>query len=770
MPRWPEPGLRRVRVLVCGIVQGVGFRPFLHRLAARLGLGGWARNTPAGVELELEGPPDALQAFLQALRTQPPPLAVVEQVQVQPLAACRGETSFTILPSTAGGAATLASPDLAPCPACLREMADPAGRRYRYPFINCTDCGPRFSILKALPYDRANTSMAGFTMCRDCAAEYADIRSRRYHAQPNCCPACGPRAFYLDAEGRKLPGDAVALAQQALAAGQTVAVKGTGGIHLACDARNEAAVLRLRQRKHRPEKPLAVLCRDLDTARQLCAVSPEEAALLQSPRRPIVLLEKRPDAPGLDCLSENRRLGVLLPYTPLHVLLADGSAGGPAALVLTSANLPGCPVMTGNEEALAGLRGIADGYLLHDRPIVNRCDDSLAAVWQGREYFFRRSRGYAPQPLLLPDSAADGVLAFGAEQKAGFAAGRDRHVFLSQHIGDLKNAETLDHYRAALETQLRLFGITPRALVCDLHPDYFSTREAQAMASARGLPLLQVQHHWAHMAACMADNQLEGPAFGIVWDGTGLGAGGGIGGGEFLRGGYDAFERVGSIRPVLLPGGDAAVKQIGRTGLALAWDAGVSPAVLDALPLLRALPGRAALLAMLEKGLACPAASSIGRLFDGVYALLSGRVDSGYDGQAPALLEALARPDVPGRVYPVSFAQEGGVRRFDTRPLTAAVCADVAAGVCPAAIARGFMDALARMALAQCRALNQDHLPVVLSGGVFLNQYLLRETVRLLETGGFAVHTHHRVSPSDEGLALGQLAIAARARQTQKKE
>ena len=290
------------------------------------------------------------------------------------------------------------------------------------------------------------------------------------------------------------------------------------------------------------------------------------------------------------------------------------------------------------------------------------------------------------------------------------------------------------------------------------------------MASARGLPLLQVQHHWAHMAACMADNQLEGPAFGIVWDGTGLGAGGGIWGGEFLRGGYDAFERVGSIRPVLLPGGDAAVKQIGRTGLALAWDAGVSPAVLDALPLLQALPGRAALLAMLEKGLACPAASSIGRLFDGVYALLSGRVDAGYDGQAPALLEALARPDVPGRVYPVSFAQEGGVRRFDTRPLTAAVCADVAAGVCPAAIARGFMDALARTALAQCRALNQDHLPVVLSGGVFLNQYLLRETVRLLETGGFAVHTHHRVSPSDEGLALGQLAIAARARQTQKKE
>ena len=747
------------------MVQGVGFRPFLHRLAARLGLGGWARNTPAGVELEAEGPPEALAAFVRALREEPPPLAVVEQVEVQPLPACRGETAFAILPSAAGDAATLAAPDLAPCPACLREMADPAGRRYRYPFTNCTDCGPRFSILKALPYDRANTSMAGFLMCPDCAAEYADIRSRRYHAQPNACPVCGPRAFYLDAEGRRMPGDAVALAQQALAAGLTVAVKGTGGIHLACDAANEAAVLRLRRRKRRPEKPLAVLCRDLAAARRFCLVSEEEAALLASPRRPIVLLEKRPDVPS-PALSGNRRLGLLLPYTPLHVLLADGSAGGPAALVMTSANLPGCPVMTDNAEALAGLRGIADGYLLHDRPIVNRCDDSLVSLWRGREYFFRRSRGYAPQPLRMPDAAADGVLAFGAEQKAGFAAGRGRHVFLSQHIGDLKNAETLDHYRAALQTQLRLFGLAPRVLACDLHPDYFSTREAQAMAAERGLPLVRVQHHWAHMAACMADNGLSGPAFGLVWDGTGLGADGAIWGGECLRGGYDGFVRTGSIRPIPLPGGDAAVKQIGRTGLALAWDAGLSAGTLDALPLLRALPGRAALQTMLEKGIACPGASSIGRLFDGVYALLTGRVDAGYDGQAPALLEALACEEVPGRAYPVAFYQDSGLRRFDTRPLTAALCADIAAGVPPAAIARGFMDALARMALEQCRALDPDKLPVVLSGGVFLNQYLLREVVRLLEEDGFAVYPHRRVSASDEGLALGQLAIAAAAQPT----
>ena len=756
----------RIRVEISGIVQGVGFRPFLHRLAAREGLCGWARNTPAGVELELEGGRDALRRFLQAVRTQPPPLAVVEEITVQPLEGHGGHAGFAILPSTAGAAATLAAPDLAPCPACLKELADPADRRYRYPFINCTDCGPRFSILRALPYDRANTTMAGFAMCPVCAAEYGDIHSRRYHAQPDCCPDCGPKAFYLDEGGRPVPGDAVLLAQKALAAGKIVAVKGTGGIHLACNALDEAAVLRLRRRKHRAEKPLAVLCRDLDTARQFCAISKEEAALLQSPRRPIVLLEKRRAAgPGsFPFLSENRRIGILLPYTPLHVLLADGRFGGPAAMVLTSANLPGCPVMTANGEAVAGLRGVADGFLLHDRLIANRCDDSLAAVWQGLPYFFRRSRGYAPQPLAMPDASADGVLAFGAEQKGGFAAGKGRHVFLSQYIGDLKNAETLDHYRTALQTQLRLFGAVPRVLVCDLHPDYTSTAEARRAAEQQGLPLVQVQHHWAHMAACMADNRLDGPAFGIVWDGTGLGTDGTIWGGEFLRGDAAGFERVGSIRPVLLPGGDAAIRQIGRTGLALAMDAGLDAETLSRLPLLQKLPGRQALAAMIQKGIRCPAASSIGRLFDGVYALVSGRVDAGYDGQAPALLEALADPGLAGCSYPTGYSVSGGVRRMDTRPLVAAICADVLADVPAAAIARGFLDALCRMALEQCLALNPDRLPVVLSGGVFLNQYLLRGVTRLLAEAGFAVYTHHRVSPSDEGLPLGQLAIAAARR------
>lgn len=748
--------IRRIHIAVSGIVQGVGFRPFLHRLARTHGLNGWVRNTSSGVELELEGACPALNRFVSGLKTDAPPLAVVEQVEVTPLDGLAGYREFSILDSQHNAGATLVSPDVAPCPACLKELYDPSDRRYRYPFINCTDCGPRFTIIRSLPYDRPRTSMANFTMCPDCAAEYSDIATRRYHAQPDCCPNCGPRAFYLDDRGLAVPGDAITLAQQALAAGGVIAVKGAGGIHLACDARNPDAVRRLRRRKHREEKPLAVMCRNLGTVQQVCRAGPDEAAVLESVRRPIVLLRKK-DSRTLTGLSANARVGVMLPYTPLHVLLMDGSAGGPDMLVMTSANLPGRPVMIENEEALRNLRGIADGYLLHDRDIVNRCDDSLVTVWQGREYFFRRSRGYAPQPVTTATDVS-GIVAFGAEQKASFAAGREHHAFLSQHIGDLKNAETLDHYRTAMQTCLHLFGIHPAQLVCDLHPDYFSTREAKAFAKQKGLPLLQVQHHWAHMASCMTDNRLDGEAFGIVWDGTGLGTDRTIWGGEFLTGGLRGFRRVGSIRPVRLPGGDAATLKIGRIALSLAWDAGQEAETLPP------AANQTALLAMLEKGISCPQASSIGRLFDGVYSLLTGRQDIAYDGQAPTLLEALAVEEVPGRVYPLAFYEEDDVRRFDTRPLICAICKDLADGIPSAAIARGFMDALCRMALEQCRVLNPARLPVVLSGGVFLNQYLLSGITRLLQTEGYQVYTHCRVSPGDEGLCLGQLAIAAAQR------
>lgn len=743
--------MTRLHFLIEGIVQGVGFRPFVHRQAARLGLRGWARNTAAGLELELEGPETALADFQNILHTAPPPLAVIEEVQAQPVPPI-GEKGFAILPSREGAAATLISPDLAPCPACLAEMNDPHGRRYRYPFINCTDCGPRFSIIRRLPYDRPATTMAGFAMCPDCEAEYTDITSRRYHAQPNCCPVCGPRAIYLDAEGHPLPGDPIALAQQALAAGQIVAVKGTGGIHLACRADDPDAVARLRRRKHRPEKPLALMARDLESAGRFCRIAEEEAALLQSPRRPILLLSKK-DPAGQSWLSATTRLGVMLPYTPLHILLLDGQAGGPDLAVMTSANRPGCPVLTDNQEAVEVLHGVADGFLLHDRPIANRCDDSLAMVWRGAPVFFRRSRGYAPQPLLL-DRDATGVLALGAEQKGSFAAGRGRHAFVSQYIGDLKNVETLDHYRTALYTTLDLFGLAPQALVCDLHPDYASTRLAEELARQRGLPLRQVQHHWAHMAACMADNRLTGPVFGLVWDGTGLGEDGTIWGGECLIGDFHAFHRVGSMRPVALPGGDVCAVQIGRTALALAADAGCADLAPD-------FPHRAGVAALLHSGYRCPRSSGMGRLFDGVYALLTGRVSAGYDGQAPALLEALAEGAAPADLYTPAFYEEAGVRFFDTRPLIRVLCTGKAAGTEPAALAAGFQQALCAMALDQCRALNPDKLPVVLSGGVFLNRALLDGVTARLEGAGYRVYTHKRVSPSDEGLALGQLAIGA---------
>lgn len=744
----------RLRLTISGIVQGVGFRPFLHRLANRLELGGWVRNTAGGVELELEGSGDALETFQKALRDSPPPLAVIEEIRCEALEKPRGDTTFSILPSEAGEGATLVSPDLAPCPACLSELADPRDRRYRYPFLNCTDCGPRFSILRDLPYDRSRTSMAAFPMCPDCTAEYGNLTSRRYHAQPDCCPVCGPRAWFCGADGTELPGDAIALAQQALAAGKLVAVKGSGGIHLACDAKNREAVLRLRERKHRPGKPLAVLCRDTETARRFCRVSGEGAALLESPRRPIVLLEKlNPD--DFPEWSAAGTIGVFLPYTPLHVLLLDGSAGGPDALIFTSANRPGEPVLIDNEDAMEALAEIADGYLLHDRPIVNRCDDSVLRLWRGLPVFFRRSRGYAPQPVLLPFDAT-GVIAFGAEQKASFAAGREQHAFLSQHIGDLKNTAVLDHYRSALETYLRLFRIRPAVLVCDRHPDYFSTREAQETAQRLSLPLLRVQHHWAHLCACLADNRFPGPTFGIVWDGTGLGTDGSIWGGEFLTGGFDGFARVGSLRPVLLPGGDAAIHEIGRIALSLLWDAGLAP---ENAPLSPAK--RTALTAMLEKGIACPAASSVGRLFDGVYSLLTGTPSISYEGEGAVLLEAMLRPDVPGTPYPLAFYEEDGVRRFDFRPMLRALVRDRDAGVPLAAIARSFHETLCDLALSQCRALNPDRLPVALSGGVFLNQTLLDGITDRLTAAGYSVLTHRRVSPGDEGLCLGQLAIAA---------
>ena len=821
---------QRIHIHIEGIVQGVGFRPFLHRLAEEHGICGWVRNTSAGLEGILEGETAELSLFLTELKASPPPMAQIEAIRTENIDTSSNTTQhtgtfdrFTIRESRIRTGSTLISPDITMCPECEAELYDPSDRRYRYPFINCTNCGPRYTIIESLPYDRERTVMKEFLMCQDCADEYSDIHDRRYHAQPDCCPDCGPEVFYTDStagtHARSISGDDTFLrSQELLAGGGILAVKGIGGIHLACDALNPDAVLRLRRRKHRAEKPLALMCRSLDAVRRICEITPVEERLLSDPARPIVLLAKKKTvsdsqtARALDILSFSPRLGVMLPYTPLHTLLLDGTYGGPDILVMTSGNVPGCPVLTDNEAALSALADVADGFLLHNRRIANRCDDSLIAEWQGRPYFLRRSRGYAPRPIRLnipvrtppdgipadagtgpactgcPPADVDGIFALGAEQKASFALGRGSYAFLSPYIGDLKNAETSEHYTGAMKTYEKLFHLRPSIFVCDLHPDYLSTREAKRRSEQEHVPLMQVQHHWAHMASCMADNGLNGSCFGIIWDGTGLGTDRNIWGGEFLTGDLESFQRAGSIRPVLLPGGDRAVREIGRIALSLAKDTELSDLSCVPLP-----EGKRRMLSSLidMSPSSLPAASSIGRLFDGVCALILGRSEIDYEGEGAALVEAVSPVETPNLIskelynrilpereqnsrcqppaslqelaWPVTFYEEDGLRIFDTRPVIRSIAAELSRphekernGI----LALRFMATLICMAADQCMALNPDRLPVVLSGGVFQNRFLLHGITSLLESSGFSVYTHHQVSTNDEGVALGQLAIA----------
>lgn len=802
--------ISRVRIYIEGIVQGVGFRPFLHRLAEQHHILGWVRNTSSGLEGCLEGTSSSLDGFIHELRTSPPPMALIEEVKVipepcpdgnlegdpdeQPGGASDGQfkvdlneqserfSEFTIRKSQIDPGSTLISPDIAICPECARELALPSDRRYRYPFINCTNCGPRYTIIESLPYDRDRTVMNEFEMCDDCRNEYHDIHDRRYHAQPDCCPVCGPQVFFVPdpaaenhwgtahAHNDLCGENAFRLSQELLKNGGILAVKGIGGIHLACNAEDPAAVKRLRERKHRAEKPLAVMCRSLETVRRICRLSASEEALLTSPAHPIVLLSKK-ERKSFPELSFSARLGIMLPYTPLHMLLLDGTYGGPDAVVMTSGNIPGCPVITENEEALRALAPTADGFLLHDRRIRNRCDDSLVAEWKGHAYFYRRSRGYVPRPVTLKGERSgdtDGIFAFGAEQKASFALGKGSRVFLSPYIGDLKNAETLAHYRGALETYRRLFRLKPSLYVCDLHPDYLSSLEASDASRKDALPLLKVQHHWAHMASCMADNRLDCPCFGIVWDGTGLGTDGTIWGGEFLEGDLNGFSRKGSIRPVLLPGGDKAVREIGRIALSLVLDAAGS-ARTARVPLSEE---KCRSLEILLSAGTAPSASSIGRLFDGVCALILGRAEADHEGEGAALVEALSPEETSDTLtvsleelsYPVRFYIRDGLRIFDTRPVITGILDDLEQGTDAGQIALRFMSTLCCMALDQCLALNPERKPVVLSGGVFQNRFLLSGITGLLEKNGFDMYTHRQVSTNDEGISLGQLAIAQKKR------
>ncbi|MBO6041539.1 MAG: carbamoyltransferase HypF, partial [Oscillospiraceae bacterium] len=622
--------MQRIRAEIKGIVQGVGFRPFIHRLVRDHHLLGCIRNTSAGVTLDLEGEEANLSAFLQELPDRAPPLSVIEEIRTETMDTLTGYTGFSIEASERQWERrTLISPDVAVCPDCLRELRDPADRRYLFPFINCTNCGPRFTIIEDVPYDRARTSMKKFPMCEACRAEYEDIENRRYHAQPDCCPECGPRLQFLDAGGREQPGGAIANAREILKAGKILAVKGLGGIHLACRCDDPVIVERLRRRKHRDEKPFAVMCRDLEQVRKICEVSPEEEAILNGARKPIVLLRKK--APGMEHISENGFIGVMLPYTPLHVILFGDELD---VLIMTSANISNLPILSRNEDAVEKLQGIADAFLLHDRDIQTRCDDSLCWVVNGKEYFARRSRGYVPQPVTIPERT-HAILACGAEQKASFCISKRGHAFPSQHIGDLKNWETLAHYTAQIRHFENLFDLKPEAIACDLHPDYLSTGYAEERAAEESLPLFRVQHHHAHMAACMADRGLSGNVIGLIWDGTGLGTDGTAWGAECLAGGYAHMERKGSILPIALPGGDLVTAEVGRTAFSLLRAAGCSTAEIANAELLEK---------QMAAGLNCPLSSGMGRLFDGVAAILGIRTHCSYEGQAAILLEAAATP------------------------------------------------------------------------------------------------------------------------------
>ncbi|HEX9066415.1 MAG TPA: carbamoyltransferase HypF [Streptosporangiaceae bacterium] len=759
----------RIRTLVRveGIVQGVGFRPFVYSLATGLGLSGLVGNDTEGVFAEVEGAPETIEAFVRALATDAPPLASVERIATSPLPP-DGSTTFAIAPSQAGGpgrrSRTLISPDMATCADCLAELSDPASRRYRYAFTNCTNCGPRFTIVAGIPYDRPLTTMAGFAMCAACAREYHDPADRRFHAQPVCCPACGPRLRLTDRDGTELPAaDPIHEAAKLLAGGMVLAVKGLGGYHLSADATCEPAVAALRARKHREDKPFAVLAADLDQASSLVSVDEVAAGLLTGPRRPIVLLPARPGAPVAPSVAPgNRYLGVLLPYTPLHHLLVREAA---FPLVLTSGNVSDEPICYEDEEAVGRLAGIADAFLVHDRPIYIRADDSVVRSFRGLAYPVRRARGYAPEPLRLAFSADRPVLACGAELKSTFCLASGGRAFVSPHIGDLENLETLVSYRQLIEHYGRLFDTYPAVLAHDLHPDYLSTGYARQRAAEQGLPLTGVQHHHAHIASCLADNGAgrDERVIGVAFDGTGYGTDGTIWGGEFLTASLTGFERTGHLGTVPMPGGAAAIRQPWRMAAAY-----LDAAALAASPAGSGLRSRhedqwAAVLAMARRGINAPLTSSAGRLFDAVAALLGVRDTVSYEGQAAAELEQLADPGHDGW-YPAHLGHgEGAAFVARGTDLIAAAAADLAAGVAGPVIAARFHHGLARLIVAGCD-LVRDRAglgTVALSGGVFQNVLLLTEVTGRLEAAGFTVLTHTRVPCNDGGISLGQAAVAA---------
>lgn len=740
-----------------GIVQGVGFRPFVYGLATRLNLRGFVANHGGRVAIEVEGDPVALARFERALLAGTPPLAQVESVSRRELAP-GGDVSFQIVDSTeASDTVVFVSPDAATCAACLAELFEPSNRRYRYPFINCIACGPRLTIITGSPYDRARTTMARFAMCAACRAEYQSPGDRRFHAEPIACPQCGPTLEAIDADGRTA-GAAIAAAADAIAAGQIVAIKGLGGFHLACDAGNDVAVTRLRSRKRRDQKPFAVMLADLASAERVCEVSRDEATLLESAARPIVLLRRqaRDGKPIAAAVApQQTRLGIMLPYTPVHHLLM--AAVGARPLVMTSGNLSDEPIAIDNADARERLAGIADLWLQHDREIRVRCEDSVVRHAGHGPILIRRSRGWAPAPIAL-SFACPPMLAVGGQLKNTFALASGRTAFISHHTGDLDQLAALEAFQRDVVLYEELFALRPAVFAHDLHPDYASTRYAQARGGASAIG---VQHHHAHVASCMAEHGLEAPVIGIAWDGAGWGPDGTVWGGEFLLADRRGFERAAHFRTVAQPGGDRAAREPWRMALAYLRDAGLdgerATAGID--PAARRMVSR-----MIDRRVNSPMTSSVGRLFDAVAALCGVGPAMTFEGQAAMWLESLAEQSSDAGGYRFGLDAAGaGPLIVDTRPLLHGVHADAAAGVASAIIARRFHTTLARVAVAVARAVRERSGidGVVLSGGVFANAILTVEVETALASAGMKVYRHRKLPPGDGGLCLGQIAVAA---------
>ena len=771
-----ESTKQRQRLLIQGIVQGVGFRPFIYTRAASLGLGGFVFNNSQGVTIEIEGEREALECFQQALREQAPPLARIDSIVIEQLPLGHEKTFVIAHSQSQSERHALISPDTALCSDCLRELLDPLDRRYGYPFINCTNCGPRFTIVQDVPYDREKTTMRPFLMCPSCQAEYNDPGNRRFHAQPNACPVCGPQAslFLWDEDSARehvlAPGiDAPVMAARELANGRILAIKGLGGYHLACDALNEEAVTRLRQRKHREARPFALMALDLETVRQFCQVNDAEAALLQAHRRPILLLaQKSACALAAGIAPGCSTLGMMLPYTPLHHILLHAFAqeGRPPVLVMTSGNLSDEPIAYQDEDAHKRLRVIADGMLTHNRAIHMRCDDSVARVVGGGEQIVRRGRGYAPEPLQLSSHLPGSILACGGHLKNTFCLGKGKHAFLSHHIGDLENLATLTSFREGIEHFQNLFAITPEAIAYDLHPEYLATKYAlDSDLSSK----IAVQHHHAHIASVLAEHGLSGPVIGIAADGTGFGSDGALWGCEVMRADLCTFERLAHLAYVPLPGGEQAVRQPWRMAATYLTQAYGEAFLALQTPFVRQL-NRAKwrpLSQMIARGINCPPTSSLGRLFDAVAALLGLRQEVVYEGQAAIELEALAQSAQgasvhAGESYPFVIGEQTPAL-LDVTALIRAIVEDIQQNVPAREIAWSFHCTIADLLATACLEArrNTGLNSVALSGGVFQNRLLLEQLIGRLEGSAFKVYINRRVPPNDGGLSFGQLAVAA---------